>query len=196
MNPAACAGANRKSPAHPTALAGRRAVCRHRAVSSGKRADGTFVLLSCVASWRLVVCAQTPASSLLKPVMPGFNAVAHPPRWNSQSGRRRWRSLSKPRIPPGSAGRISSRCFFATGLWPLFQLRAAIRRRARGMVEHGVLPCPAAHHRHSRRSVHRRLLSCRHAVVLFCADRLIRTKKISWWLPTVLFAALSAVTNH
>ncbi len=134
--------------------------------------------------------------NLLKPVMTGFNANGTPaalefPLWQAavalafKAAHSTWFGWAN----------LISLFFFATGLWPLFQLaRQYVGERAAWWSMVFFLTQPLIIVMAGEASTDG---FCIVAMLwfLFCADRLIRTKRISWWLPTVFFAALSAVTK-
>jgi hypothetical protein len=134
--------------------------------------------------------------NLLRPIIVGFNATATPtalefPAWQAAAA-----------LAFKAAGstwygwaNIVSLLFFATALWPFFQIaRHYAGERAAWWALVFFLSEPLI------------VLNAGEAATdgfslvliiwfLFFADRMIRTGKIGWWIPTALFGALSAVTK-
>ena len=134
--------------------------------------------------------------NLLKPVVVGFNATGTPtalelPVWQAATG------LAFKMVHSEWFGwaNLVSLFFFATSLWPFFQLaRHYLGERAAWWSTVFFLAEPLIVFTAGMAAT-----DCFSLVVtlwfFFFADNMIRTGKLSWWLPTTLFAALSAVTK-
>jgi Dolichyl-phosphate-mannose-protein mannosyltransferase len=133
---------------------------------------------------------------LLKPVVVGFNATGTPtaqelPVWQAAAGlmfkavRSEWFGWAN----------LVSLCFFATSLWPFFQLaRLYIGDRAAWWSLIFFLAQPLIVVWSGMASTDSFSLVIT-LWFLFFADGMIRTGKLSWWLPAAFFAALSAVSK-
>jgi hypothetical protein len=133
---------------------------------------------------------------LLRPTMVGFNATGTPtaqefPVWQAAAGlafkitHSAWYGLAN----------IVSLLLFATALWPFFQLaRHYVGERAAWWSLAFFLAEPLIILTSGQAATDG---FCLAAILwfLFCADRMIRSGKIAWWLPTAFFAALSAVSK-
>jgi len=134
--------------------------------------------------------------NLFRPVMVGFNANGTPaalefPVWQAVAGL----AFKAAHSTWYGWANLVSLFFFATGLWPLFQLaRQYVGERAAWWSMVFFLAQPLIIVMAGEAATDG---FCLVAMLwfLFCADQMIRTKKISWWLPTAFFAALSAVTK-
>ena len=132
--------------------------------------------------------------SLLRPVIVGFNATETPtalelPVWQAAAGlafkitHSTWFGLAN----------LVSLCFFATCLWPFFQLaRQYVGDRAAGWATACFLAEPIAVVMAGEAATDG---LCLVAMVwfVFCAERMIRTGNAWWWLSTAAFAALNAL---
>jgi Dolichyl-phosphate-mannose-protein mannosyltransferase len=134
--------------------------------------------------------------NLFQPTIVGFNATGTPtaqelPVWQAAAGfvfkafRSEW---------PGWANLVSL-CFFASSLWPFFQLaRHHIGERAAWWSLAFFLAQPLIVVWSGMASTDSFSLVVS-IWFLFFADRMIRTGKFSWWFPTALFAAWTAVSK-
>jgi hypothetical protein len=132
--------------------------------------------------------------NLLRPVVPGFNATGTPtalefPLWQAAAGlafkitHSTWYGWAN----------LTSLLFFATCLWPFFQLaRQYVGERAAWWSLLFFLMQPLI------------IVNAGEAATdgfslvvtiwfLFFADKMIRTGRLFWWIPAALFGALSAV---
>jgi hypothetical protein len=132
--------------------------------------------------------------NLLRPVVRGFNANGTPtaqelPVWQA--------AAALAFKATGSTwygwGNVVSLLLFGTGLWPFFQLaRQYIGTRAAWWSTAFFLAQPLIIAQAGSASTDGLSLVVT-LWFLFCADKLIRTGLALWWLPTAMFAALSAV---
>jgi len=134
--------------------------------------------------------------NLLKPVVVGFNATGTPtaqelPVWQAVAGlvfkvvHSEWFGWAN----------LVSLFFFATCLWPFFQLaRHYIGDRAAWWSLAFFLAQPLIVVWSGMASTDSFSLVVT-IWFLFFADQMVRTGKLSWWLPASLFAALSAVSK-
>ncbi|MEJ0088399.1 MAG: glycosyltransferase family 39 protein [Limisphaerales bacterium] len=139
--------------------------------------------------------AHTPIN-LLKPVIWGFNANETPtlqelPVWQAAAGLV-FKILGSTWY--GWANLVSL-IFFATALWPFFQLaRQYVGQRAAWWTLAFFLAQPLIVIYAGRAATDG---FCLVVVIwfLFFADRMIQTGQLRWWLPLVLFACLGAVSK-
>ncbi len=134
--------------------------------------------------------------NLLKPVVVGFNATGTPtaqelPLWQAAAGlvfklvHSEWFGWAN----------LVSLFFFATSLWPFFQLaRHYLGERAAWWSLAFFLAQPLIVVWSGTASTDSFSLVVT-IWFFFFADNMIRTGKLSWWLPTTLFATLSAVSK-
>jgi len=134
--------------------------------------------------------------NLLKPVIVGFNATGTPtaqelPIWQAVAGllfrltHSQWYGWAN----------VTSLFFFALGLWPFFALaRQYIGERAAWWSLAFFLTQPLIVIMAGEASTDGYCLMTT-LWFLYCAERLIRTGKLVWWLPTALLAALSAISK-
>ena len=134
--------------------------------------------------------------NLLRPMIVGFNATSTPtalefPLWQAATGlvfkvtRSNWYGW----------GNLVSLMLFASAMWPFLQLgRAFVGERAAWWGLAFMLAQPLIVIMAGEAATDGFCLALT-LWFLFCAWQMIRTGKVWWWLPTAVFAALSAVSK-
>jgi hypothetical protein len=132
---------------------------------------------------------------LLRPVIVGFTASATPialevPIWQALAG-----ALFKLLGPWFGWANLLSLGFFATGLWPLFALaKHYLGERGAWWTLIFFLAQPIIVLVSGQASTDG--LSLVLAIwFLFCADRLVRTERMAWLAPTIVFGSLAATAK-
>jgi hypothetical protein len=133
---------------------------------------------------------------LLRPVVVGFNATGTPtaqelPLWQAATGLvfkaagSTWHGWAN----------LVSLLLFTAGLWPFFRLaRRYVGERAAWWSTGFLLAQPLIVFQAGNAGADSLCLTLT-LWFLFCADRMIQTGKVWWWLPTAVFAVLSAVSK-
>jgi hypothetical protein len=134
--------------------------------------------------------------NLLRPIIVGFNATGTPtalefPIWQATTGlvfkatHSRWYGWAN----------VVSFCFFATCLWPFFQIaHQLVGQRAAWWAVLFFLAEPLIVFTAGEASTDGFCLAVTIWFVFF-ADKMIRTGNVGWWFPAALFAALAAVSK-
>jgi hypothetical protein len=134
--------------------------------------------------------------NLLRPTMVGFNATGTPtalefPVWQAAAGL----AFKATHSSWYGWANIVSLLLFATGLWPFFQLaQHYLGERAAWWSLIFFLAEPLIIVTSGQAATDG---FCLVAILWFfyCADKMIRSGKFAWWIPTAFFAALSAVSK-
>jgi hypothetical protein len=142
-----------------------------------------------------LVYAQGPID-LLRPVIVGFNATGSPtalefPVWQAAAGL----AFKATGSTWYGWANIVSLLFFATALWPFFELaRQYVGRRAAWWSLAFFLAQPVIVVMAGEAATDGFCLVVT-LWFLFFADKMVRSGRLEWWLPAAFFAALSAVSK-